>query len=77
MKFYKKMAFWQVLIFIITPFTVGGEIAVAVSGGHWGWHVGIGLAGAALASLKYFAEDKNDNGIVDVFEKKPKKDGQV
>lgn len=73
MKWYKKMAVWQFLIFLITPFAGISEAAIFMTSAHPIWHVVVLGLGGLLAALKYFANDTNANGVVDIFEKKDKK----
>ena len=67
---WHKMGFWQALLGIITPLTIGGEIAVYATGIHPVFHYVV-LAAAVIAGIiKYTIKDEDGNGLVDGFEDK-------
>lgn len=69
-KFWQQFSFWLKLKATFATFGVGGEIALFVGESHekYKWLVG----GATVLSILItnFIEDKNNDGIVDIFQKK-------
>lgn len=71
-KWYKKYNTWQTVISVLSPIA-GGEVVAFFTGfalPTW-VHVTVGFIAVALFYLRMFAVDKNGNGIIDSFEKKP------
>lgn len=68
-KFWQKFNFWTKLKATFATLGVGGEISLFIGESHekWKWLVG----GATLLSILItnFIEDKDNNGIVDIFQK--------
>lgn len=71
-KWYKRMSFWQAILMVVAPLSVGGELALYFTGAHPVFFWIIGIAAAISIYIKTFFKDDNNNGIVDFMER-PKK----
>lgn len=69
-KWYMKVSNWELIIYLLTPFTIGTASAIHLSPISDIWMVAIGIIDAVVFFLRFFAQDKNNNGIVDRFENK-------
>ena len=71
-KYFHKMPFWNFMAYVLTPFALLGEGAIAHFDGPK-WLHGIVIFAFVLAAwIKYNIKDDNNNGVADLFEK-PKK----
>ncbi len=73
-KWFKQFSFWSKLKAIIALFGAGGELTVVLTSAP-GWLHAVVIPATILSlMLAQLIEDKNNNGIVDLFEStKPKK----
>ena len=69
-KWYAKMSVWKAILGIITPLTIGGEVAVYASGVHPVFHWVVLIAAIVAGVIKYTFTDNDNNGIADQFENK-------
>lgn len=76
-KWFKQFVFWTKLKATIAVFGVGGEITMIATEQVAGWHVITIAATMTSILITNFIEDKNNNGIVDLWDKKPKKNEQI
>lgn len=68
-KWYMRMSNLQLILLVLTPFTVGGSVAIHLSPlSNW-WLIGIGVIDGMVGALRFFAKDDNNNDIIDRFEK--------
>lgn len=72
-KWWHSVSFWTKLKGTLVSIGVGSEIALFVGDSSHVWKY-IVLGATILGMLiTNWIEDKNNNGIVDIFEKKPKR----
>ena len=69
-KAWYKMSFWNAVLGIITPLTIGGEIAVYATGVNQNFHWVILVCAIIATVIKAVIKDENKNDIPDIFEKK-------
>ena len=67
-KWYKKMKFWQFIMYIFTPIAITGEGAILALDGNKLWHIAVFAAVVITGYIKYMITDNNNDGIVDSFE---------
>lgn len=60
---------WEMILYLLTPFTIGGTAAIHFSEISKWWMTAIGFIDIFVYFLRYFAVDKDNNGIIDRFEK--------
>lgn len=68
-KWWHKMKFWQQFASVLSPFAVGGEVAVYFGNGNPVWHWVIGGSFVASTVIAKLIKDENKDGIADVFQK--------
>lgn len=73
-KWWKKVSFWFKLKGILLSFGIGSEIGLyfGEQDGH-GWKIFVGITTAAAMLITHLIEDKDNNGIVDWFQKTRRK----
>jgi hypothetical protein len=73
-RFWKQITFWNKLRSVLTALGVGGEFALYMGDSHSGYKWVVGGATALAIIITHLMEDKNSNGVADIFEKdvKPK-----
>lgn len=67
-QFFKKMSFWLKLKATIALFGSGGELTLLITDAGKGWHVVMVAATLLSLAITQWFEDKDNNGIVDIFE---------
>jgi hypothetical protein len=66
---WHRMSFWTTLLAVITPLTIGGELAVYATGINPVFHYLVFGAAVAATVIKHaIAKDENKNGIIDSAE---------
>lgn len=69
-KWWKRYAFWSKLKTTILGLGVGGQVTMhALEAGTF-WKIGEGVGTLIVLLISVWIEDKNNNGIVDMFEDK-------
>ena len=69
-KWWMKMSNWELVLYVLTPFTIGGSMAIHFSSlSNW-WMIVIGVVDTVVGIMRFFAKDENHNNIVDRFEDK-------
>ena len=69
-KAWYKMSFWNAVLGVITPLTIGGEVAVYASGVNPVFHYVVIGAAILAAIIKAVIKDDDNDGVADLFEKK-------
>lgn len=72
MKFWKYSSFWNMTIKTLALLGTPGGIAIAQWQDDPMWLTITGLCAFLSAALGIWMVDKNNNGLVDIFEKKNK-----
>jgi hypothetical protein len=72
-KFWMKFSFWNKLRALFTTLGVGGEFALFLGDSHHGYKIFVGAMTVAAILITHLVEDKNANGVVDLFEDDKKK----
>lgn len=72
MKFWKSMSFWSKAKIILIGLGIGGEITLFMSDLWHGWKIVAGAATLLAYFITHMIEDKDNNGLADLFEKKKK-----
>lgn len=68
-KWWKRFSFWTKVQGISAALGIGSEFALYLGDSHHGWKIFVGVITAIGLALKYIIEDKNANGVVDIFDK--------
>lgn len=68
-KWWHRMKFWQQVAAVLSPFTVGGEVAVYFGDGNPVWHWVIGVSFVVTTLIAKLIKDNDNDGIADVFQK--------
>lgn len=68
-KFWKRFSFWAKLKGILATVGIGGEFALYLGDSHEGYKWFVGGATLLAIIITHITEDKNNNGVVDIFEK--------
>jgi hypothetical protein len=68
-KLWKRISFWNKLRGIFTTLGVGGEFALYLGDSHHAYKWVVGIFTVLAIVITHLVEDKNSNGIVDIFEK--------
>lgn len=71
-RFYQSITFWTKAKSLIALFGAGGEITLFMTDQAAKWHIVMGIATLLGFLITNVIEDKNNNGVVDLFEKKKK-----
>jgi hypothetical protein len=66
---WKHISFWNKLRSLFTALGVGGEFALFLGESHQSYKWIVGGATIIAIVITHLVEDKNANGIVDIFEK--------
>lgn len=66
---WKTITFWNKLRSVLTAFGVGGEVALIVGESSHSYKYIVGGATLIMILITHLIEDKNANGIADIFEK--------
>jgi hypothetical protein len=74
-KFWINIGFWTKLKGLIALFGAGGEITLFMTDQAAKWHIVMGVATVLVFLITQVIEDKDNNGLVDLFEKKKKPNG--
>lgn len=74
---WMRVGFWMKIKAIIAALGIGGEITLFIIESHPGWKIVAAIATMFGIFISILIEDKDNNGIADIFQKKldkPKKD---
>lgn len=66
--FWKSMSFWTKVQGFSALFGIGSELTLFMMESHPGWKTAAAVATIVGLALKYFIEDKDNNGEVDLFQ---------
>ena len=73
-KWFKSFSWWMKLKITIGLFGAGGEITMIVNDALPEWHA-VTIAASILAiAITHLIQDKDNNNVVDLFQKKNKSD---
>lgn len=67
-KWWKKICFWMKIKATLASIGVGSEITLFIMDSHSGWKIAAAIATVLSILITNLIEDKNNNGIVDLFE---------
>jgi hypothetical protein len=67
-KFWKKFSFWMKLKAILATLGIGGEVALFMGDAGQGYKWFVAAATVVAIIITHLIEDKDNNGIADLFE---------
>jgi hypothetical protein len=70
-KWWKRISFWNKLRSILTALGAGGEVALIIGESSHSYKYVVGIATVVMILITHLIEDRNNNGIADIFEKSP------
>lgn len=71
-KFWHSISFWLKLKLILGGLGIGSEITLFMTEAAQGWKWLAGIATIIAFLITHLIEDKDNNGLADIFEKKKK-----